>query len=756
MKEVISGINLLKDHWKDDLRAGFNVSLIALPLSLGIALASGFPPVAGLFAAIIGGMLVSRINGSFVTIVGPAAGLIVVNLGAIEVLGAGDHAAGYRYALAAIFVAGLMIVLLGWLKAGRFGDFFPISAVHGMLAAIGIIIMVKQFFVAVAVRTHGHEFYEVIEEIPVALFHSNPEVLLISVVSLLILIFHPRINSKMISIIPAPVWVLMVAIPLEFLMDFEHAHEVLFMGDIHKVGPQLLVHLPDNILDGFVFPDFGKIATAAFWVSVMAITLVTALESLLSALAVDSLDPLQRKTDLDKDLRGLGAGSSLSGLVGGLPMISEIVRSSANVSSGARTQWANFFHGVFLLLFLWVGAPLINHIPLAALAAMLLYTGFRLASPREFKHVYQIGKSELLIFVTTIVMVLLTDLLIGIGIGITINLLIHVWKGTKPSNLFKVQVREQVNGSGIVYKISRALVFSNYLGLKKRILKNADRPSVIDMARVTFIDHTVVNHLNKLTHELAAKGLSLEIINNEHLVPESDHPLAARRARAGITTSAVKSTGRQEALAHIAAAYGGMYTAAKSVDHHDWLKAFYFQRKGRIHYTSNHIYGKFSEISYHYQEIEFDAEVATQSATEKIPALILFSPRIAFPIFTMEKEEFFHRLVGFAGWEDIDFEDHQAFSDRFLLKGPNEAHIRAFFIPSLIRVLERVPDYHMESDGKHLLLYRLDKDVSVDGIEKLIRFGEILAPILRKIARTMPGKTHIPSGKSVGHGGQPG
>jgi MFS superfamily sulfate permease-like transporter len=154
-KEGLAG---LKAHWKNDLKAGFNISLIALPLSLGIALASGFPPIAGLFAAIIGGLFVSRTNGSFMTITGPAAGLIVVNLTAIEVLGEGDNVAGYQYALAAIVVAGVLIAIFGLMKAGKLGDFFPTSAIHGMLAAIGVIIIVKQFFVAIAVRAHGHEF----------------------------------------------------------------------------------------------------------------------------------------------------------------------------------------------------------------------------------------------------------------------------------------------------------------------------------------------------------------------------------------------------------------------------------------------------------------------------------------------------------------------------------------------------------------------------------------------------------------------
>ena len=520
------GISSLKVFWEQDLKAGFNVSLIALPLCLGIAIASGFPPMAGLFAAVVGGIFVSRFNGSWLTIAGPAAGLIVVNLSAIETLGGGDKIVGYPYALAAIVVSGLFIALFGFLKLGKFGDFFPNAAVHGMLAAIGIIIMIKQFFVAAGVSVHGHEFFEVLTEVPSAFFHSNPEVILIAFISLLILIFYPKLKNKWVKILPAPIWVLVVAIPLEFILDFEHEHVVNFLGSEHKVGPQLLVHLPANILDAVVFPDFSKIATGAFWVAVVSITLVTTIESLLSAIAVDSMDVEHRKTNLNKDLKALGFGSSLSGLIGGLPMISEIVRSTANSDSGAKTQWSNFFHGIFLLLFMLVGSVIIDHIPLAALASMLIYTGFRLASPKEFKHMLEIGRSEFLVFITTIIVVLLSDLLIGIAAGIFMNMLILVVKKVKLNNMFKVDLETIILNEKVVIQLKGSLAFTNYLGLKKEILKYGDKNITLDMAKVNYVDHSVKQQLTGLKRDFETKALNFERINTAGLVAANHHPLS--------------------------------------------------------------------------------------------------------------------------------------------------------------------------------------------------------------------------------------
>ena len=721
ISEPLQGIPGLRAHWKEDLKAGFNISLIALPLCLGIALASGFPPIAGLFAAIVGGLLVSRTNGSFVTITGPAAGLIVVNLAAVESLGEGDKIAGYHYALAAIVVAGVFITLFGFLKAGKLGDFFPTSAVHGMLAAIGVIIMVKQFFVAVAVRVHGHEFYEIVEEIPMALAHANPEVLIISVVSLLILIFYPKTNSKLIKAIPAPVWVLLVAIPLELIMDFEHEHELLFLGSEHKVGPQLLVHLPSNVLDGIALPDFGKIATSAFWISVTTIALVTSIESLLSALAVDSLDLFKRKTNLDKDLKAMGAGASVSGLIGGLPMISEIVRSSANVSNGAKTQWSNFFHGVFLLLFLVIGGPVIEHIPLAALAAMLIFTGYRLASPKEFKHVYQIGVSELIIFVVTLLMVLITDLLIGIAAGIVVNMIINVAKGTSLAQLFKIKASVKTAGTTAHICPEGSIVFSNYLGLKKKILQHADKNILLDLSQVKMLDHTVVHHLQNLKQDFEVNQLKFELANDAHLNPASEHPLAERRANLGKLRISFSS--RDKVLSKLAAEKQWQYNAGSTGETAKW-SVFSILSGYKVIREHNILTKNQRGISLTLADVELSPTKDLNADLFEFTALHVANAGF-IPDFLMEKEQMLDKLMEKMGAQDIDFHTHPRFSTTYKLTGQNEDEIRAFFTHDILTFLEENPGYHLEAEKGSLFVCFDKRVLSKDEIRSLIDFTDL-------------------------------
>ncbi|MFO0845549.1 MAG: SulP family inorganic anion transporter [Gemmataceae bacterium] len=525
--------------WRADLLAGFLVFLIALPLCLGISMASGYPPIAGIFTAIIGGVVTTFISNSELTIKGPAAGLIVITLGAIEAFGGGVgkpddvNFQAYQLALGVGVAAGVIQLLLGLFKLGDvIGDFFPTSAVHGMLAAIGVIIAAKQIHVVLGVQSVKGGPFAVIAQIPSSFAHLNPEIAVIGLTSLLILFGLPMVKNRWVRMIPAPMLVLLVAVPLGLWFDLDHPHYYRFLGDEeYAIGPEYEVNLPGNFFDGVAMPNFSGLLTGAGVKFVIFFTLVGSLESLLSAKAIDLLDPRRRQTNLNRDLTAVGLANTLAALVGGLPMISEIVRSKANIDNGAQTRKANLFHGLFLLASVALIPGLLHHIPLAALAAMLVYTGCRLASPYEFVRAYKIGLEQLAIFLTTIVVTLAEDLLVGVMAGVLLKVLIHLLNGATVRSLVRPVVEVEVrDGHTAVVTVKDAAVFSGWIYLKSQLKKiDPSLEVVVDLSRTRLVDHTVMEKLHILELEYEHAGRALHVVGLEGHRRLSNHPYAARK-----------------------------------------------------------------------------------------------------------------------------------------------------------------------------------------------------------------------------------
>jgi MFS superfamily sulfate permease-like transporter len=529
-------IDGLRRYWKFDLLSGFLVFLLALPLCLGIALASGFPAIAGIFSAIIGGMLTPFFSNSELTIKGPAAGLIVILLGCVMdfgFTGGRDLVAdiqAYQLALGVGVAAGIIQILLGVFRAGRLGEFFPTAAIHGLLASIGVIIIAKQFPVTLGLGSEGAPL-ELLAKIPQFIMGMNPIVALIGILSLAIMFGYPLIKSPRLKVIPAPLVVLLIAVPLGMYFDIGQDNTYSFGGHEHSLGAQFLVNVPENMFGAVTFPAFSGLSTFTAWQWVLMFALIGSLESLLSAKAIDEIDPWRRKTNHDRDLVAVGVGNTLSSFVGGLPMISEIVRSRANIDSGARTRFSNVFHGTFLLIFVAALPAWINQIPLAALAAMLVRVGFRLASPQEFIHMYKIGREQFVIFVSTIVAVLATDLLLGIAIGIGIYLAFHIFHGVPFRSLFRLQADvEQAENDGVVIVVKESAVFSTWIGLKKKLEQSRrENRVVLDLSQTYFVDHTVMVRLAEMQIQFNETNSVLVITGLDQHRKLSNSPNAARK-----------------------------------------------------------------------------------------------------------------------------------------------------------------------------------------------------------------------------------
>lgn len=522
----------LRAHGMNDLLSGFLVFLIALPLSLGIALASGFPAIAGVMTAIVAGVVVTFFSGAPLTIKGPAAGLIAIAIGAVNELGEGDAILGYRRTLAVIVVAGVFQVLFGAMRAGRLGDAFPGSAVHGMLAAIGVIIMAKQIHVVLGVAPHSREPLELLAEVPHSIATMNPEIALIGIVSLVVLFGLPMIQHPIVKKIPAPMVVLLIAVPMGLYFDLEHDHTYSMSGQSFAVGPHFLVNVPNNILSAIVLPDFSVVGSGTSIKFIAMFALVGTLESLLTARAIDGLDPARGHSNYDRDIIAIGLGNMLSGGIGALPMISEIVRSKSNLDSGVKSRWANFFQGVFLLFFVALLPGLVHEVPLAALGAMLVYTGTRLASPNEFVHAWKLGPDQIAVFVATLIITLASDLLIGVAAGAALELGLHFYHGARMKTLFRPRFQEQVHDGDLhVLHVRSAATFANYLPLKERIIEvaKAHKRVALDLSSARIVDHTTQERLRDLEAELADQGLELTIRGLERHKVLGRSPTAMRK-----------------------------------------------------------------------------------------------------------------------------------------------------------------------------------------------------------------------------------
>ena len=490
-----------------DISASIVVFLVALPLCLGIALGSGAPLFSGLIAGIIGGIVVGAISGSHVSVSGPAAGLTaVVAAGILKV-------PAFEAFLLSVLIAGVFQLVFGFIKAGVFGDYIPTSVIKGMLSAIGIILILKQIphligydadfegDYAFAQKDSTNTFSEIFK----ALSKVTPLAIIIGAASLGIQIFWDKVlvkKVKALKFVPAPLIVVIAGILInKFVSDSGalqlHADQYVSLpiaGSVHE------------FFSFFTFPDFSYIGNINVWITGATIAIVASLETLLNIEACDELDVYKRVTPKDRELKAQGIGNLLSGLIGGLPVTSVIVRTSANINAGAKTKTSAILHGILILSAVALVPLVLNLIPLSALAAVLIYTGFKLAKPSLFREMYRKGFDQLMPFIVTIVAIIFTDLLIGIVIGIAVGLF-FVLRSNFRTSFFVVN-----DDSHYLFRLRKDVSFLNKPLLKNKLESVPENASVlIDISRADFIDQDVSEVINDFLKHAHLKNIKTEI-----------------------------------------------------------------------------------------------------------------------------------------------------------------------------------------------------------------------------------------------------
>ena len=732
-----TGFKGLLENWQSDLIAAVSVALIALPLSLGIALAAGAPAMSGIFSAVIGGVVTTLYRGGHISVNGPAKGVIGVILLGIVLMDDGKGQA-FNYVLAAVVVSGAIQMLLGILKLGRLADIFHSSVIHGILAAIGIIIFAKQIHVAMGTHSDSPSIIQNLIDAVLLLPQANPFVLIIALSGLLLLLFHSKISYRFFHLLPAPMWVIALSIPLVYVFNFFDQQTLSFLGRSYEVGPHLLLDIPDTIVDSIMHPNFGKINTIEFWTTVFSILIITSIESLAIAKAVDKIDPYRRKTDLNKDLTGIGFSTMIAGLIGGLPIIAVIIRSTVNIHNGAKTKWSNMYQGLLLLLFIVVLSPIMRQVPLCAFAVLLVYTGFKLASPAVFKQVYNQGTEQLVFFIATMILTLYTNLLVGLIGGLLLALATHMLLANVPIPQFfkmvyksRTKLMKRPDGS-FDLKIRGIANFLGILKVDKLVAQIPAGADVnIDLSDTRLVGMTYMDYLVEYLKIQKSTGGKVFITGLDSHVSSSTYN---RALKLSLTSSTVKLSQRQKRLRNLATEKDYEYSSLV-----DWntiyLKKFHFFEIRPIERKYNCLKGTFEDlnVSWEIADVTFNEGQAFTAETFNTTLMVLKLNK-KIPIFTMEKEavleKLFDRVMAFTGYKDIDFEMYPDFSNKFLLMGNNESEIRSFFTDKIVRFFENNQIYHLESNGEAIIIFDKIKLARTDETIAFIYYAKELATLL--------------------------
>lgn len=501
-------INLFS-HFKSDFASGLVVFLVALPLCLGIAMASGAPLFSGIISGVIGGVVVGFLSQSHISVSGPAAGLTAIVLTAITDLGS------FNLFLTAVFIAGIIQLILGYIKAGTISNFFPTNVIEGMLAGIGIIIIMKQLPHAIGFDSdfEGDQSFlqsdgnnSITSLLSIFDFIQIGSII-IAVISLFVLIIWDKVPVlKRLKLIPGALVAVVIGIIINELFIRSGSH--------FAIGKEHLVSLPvpaslDDFQQIIVFPDFTGIMNQKVWLVGITIAIVASIETLLCIEAADRMDVHKRYTDTNVELKAQGIGNILSSLIGGLPMTSVVVRSSANSTAGAKSKLSAIIHGVLLFVSVITIPLLLNKIPLATLAAVLLLVGYKLAKPATFIHFWKKGKYQFIPFIATLIAVVFTDLLKGVVLGMIISIIFVLKGNLKRAYVFRKE--EYIDGDVIHIDLAQEVSFLNKADIKET-LKNIPNNSkvIIDASDTIYIAHDILD----LIHEfktIRAKENSINV-----------------------------------------------------------------------------------------------------------------------------------------------------------------------------------------------------------------------------------------------------
>lgn len=738
-----NGIKGLR-HWRYDLSAGLQVALVSLPLSLGIAIASGAPPITGLISAIIAGLVFPFLGGAYVTISGPAAGLAPALLSGMLLLGGGDLVAGYPLLLVAICLTGLLQVLLSFTNAGRLAIFLPATVVEAMLAAIGIIIIAKQIpSLLGSAAPATKNMLASISQLPQSLPTLDPNIAFVGGFCLFLMFYMNRIPFDWLRRVPVPLAVAGIGIGLGYALQLDPRH---------------LISIPDDILKGGItLPAFNEVwQRKELWggvlVVVITLTLIDGIESLATIAAVDKIDPYQRKSDANVTLRAMGISNSLSSIFGGLTIIPGGVKSRVNIDAGGRTLWANFYNAVFLIIFLFLAASLISRIPLATIAAILIYVGWRLCEFRVFNRTFSIGRDQILIFIFTILAILATDLLWGIIAGVAAEVLMllyllhpslrtvltgrltfsqsFAYLGHNLSSLFRtpiISVREEsIDGKPHVRISLGSVVCFNLIFLDKHLQSlPVDASLTLVMTESGHvIDHSAMEYLHQIEEVYVREGRKFELLGMDGYYQFTSHALSARMSNIKLTQEKARLSQRAQLLQDFASKQGLVFSSTLSGMLDPWN--FVYLRRGADKSETNTMSGTRNGLNI--KLFDYSHTAAPDYYVEHRHTLLVISlpdGSAPFPKAVITPGAYLERYL--VGMNEASCEGACEEHDYRLFTAGNTQEALGF-AKALVPVLKSGSSLFVESQGDAVLAFYQDLELlNPEEIERLMKLVDCLA-----------------------------
>ena len=724
--------NIKGKNWVYDLIAAFSVSLVALPISLALAKAAGADPITGVISTVVGGVVLFFIGGSHVTITGPGYGLVSVIASSILTI-------GYASTLTAIVFAGLLFIIFGLIKLGSLSDFFPASSIRGLLTAIGLALIIKQLPLMLGVEV------DIPKGTPTLLMFAHVPQMLIDFVAnignnwsgilgllgLVILSSYTLIKHSAVKFMPAPMWLVLIGV---FFFYYHQWTDTPFPIDSEK-----LLTIDTSQLFNFSFPSFENILNKDFITAVIAITLICLIETLLSIKAIDKIDPEKRRSNFNKDLVGVGVATMISGVLGGLPVVTVIARSSVNVNHGAKTRLSGLFNAIFVMSMVLFLASFLNKVPISILASILVFTGYKLAGPSHWKKIYKVGKDQFVIFLITIIATLSSNLNNGILLGILATVVTQIILVKKPAlfvqSIFKPNVLAIGEDDGKYFVGVKGISnFINYLKLKKSLDAIPSKQHVIlDFSLTRFVDHSVMEHVYEYSDDYKSKGGVFEIIGLDIHDPHSNHPLAARKVF-GMERLIRKKrilTKRQEEIKTFSDELGWEFTPNSIFELPQLAGLEFFQVK-QLDHAFNVIRKEDSHVCMESFDVEYsEGELFVKDVHRSTMMLINFYDT-QIPEFTLDKESLMNRVINLSDKDHITFSDHEDFSHRFHLEAEDSSFVRGFFTDELIKFFERNPYFHIESRSNLILIVKTERIASISELKFLNNFSQQLVDIIMK------------------------